>query len=365
MVAVGDDANAQMVISHLAGSGISAERPSTCRQLFYGGEPQSGVDMVILDTAAGETSGLELGRRLKSDPQTVAIPLIVIGKCAQDRRESYEIGVDDYLTCDVSREEFLLRLNGLLRANGNRRSVIASQLASEVRQRQELSDTFRRYVSPALVDQILSDSCLRNRVLEDKSVRVNATALFADMRGFTRMSEILPPIDVVPLLNEYFELLTEIVFEHEGTVFSMAGDCLMVGFGVPFPQKDATLRAVRTAQKMLIRFSELVIGWEHKFGIEVGLGIGINEGEVIAGNVGSRDYMSYTIIGDAVNVAARLGQRARAGEMLFPENVKLMLDKANMDSGAVMMPAISLRGREEPLDIFCIPVSQRLDIRTP
>ena len=367
MVVVGDDANADLVDRYLTGSGISVERTTAGLHLVNGNATSLYADLVIIDTKVGETSGLELGRQLKSDLYTVAIPLIVFGKSEQDKRACFEIGVDDYFTSDVNRDDFLLRLKGLLRVSTVRRALNASVLEAEVARRREISATFRRYVSPTLVDQILADSQLRDSALADKSTRVNATTLFADMRGFTRISEQLPPAEVVPLLNEYFKLLTNIAFQHEGTVFNMAGDSLMVGFGVPFEQDDATVRAFHAAKEMLAQFDELVTRWKAEFGIQAGLGIGINEGEVIAGNIGSPDYMNFTIIGDAVNVAARLGQRARTGQLLFPESVKRLLDAAGLNSGAVLLAPVSLRGREEPMEIFCSPSPSpsRLDLQGP
>ena len=367
VVVVGNDgANAALVDQHLAGSGIHVERLACGKALLDGGRRRLDADLIIVDAvqggAGGSVCGLALGRQLKSCPQTVSIPVIVVGNSTEHRLKSFEIGVDDYLSSEISTNEFLLRLRGILRVSAARRAASALRLKAEERRCKELGDAFRRYVAPTLVDQILANSRMRGSALANRSKRVNATVLFADMRGFTSMSERLSADDVVPLLNEYFRLLTEIVFQYEGTVFNMAGDCLMVGFGVPFEQSDATVRAFQAAKEMLGRFSDLVADWKEKFGIEVGLGIGINKGEVIAGNVGSPNYMSYTIIGDAVNVAARLSQRARAGEMLFSHEVKRTLDAGGEDCGAVLMEPISLRGRAESIDIFCVPVKGRLDI---
>jgi class 3 adenylate cyclase len=158
----------------------------------------------------------------------------------------------------------------------------------------------------------------------------------------------------VPLLNEYFSLLTEITFRHEGTVFHMAGDCLMLGFGVPLEQPDSPQRAVLAAREMLTSFGELARSWQERYHIEAGLGIGINEGDVVAGNIGSSAYMSYTIIGDTVNIAARLCQRARAGEMLFSGAFKQSLDARGVDLGATLLPPLELRGRSHPIDIYCV-----------
>jgi class 3 adenylate cyclase len=135
----------------------------------------------------------------------------------------------------------------------------------------------------------------------------------------------------------------------------------MVGFGVPVVQPDAPERAVRTAREMLDRFGSLAQTWKEQYEIEAGLGIGMNEGDVIAGNVGSDAYMNYTIIGDTVNVASRLCQRARAGEMLFSRSFKRSLDEHGVDVGALELPPMTLRGRKNPIDIYCVPLDKRVE----
>src|ERR1700754_4006613 len=186
-----------------------------------------------------------------------------------------------------------------MRAGAVRRKVAAAQLEEEIKRREAtMGETFRRYVSPRLADKILQDSQLRDSLLSSSDVRTHAVVLFADLRGFTGLSEQLAPHEVVPLLNEYFSLLTDITFQHDGTVFHMAGDCLMVGFGVPLEQKHSTERAAMTGAEMLERFADMAESWRERHRIETGLGIGINEGDVVAGNVGSDSYMNYTIIGD-------------------------------------------------------------------
>jgi adenylate cyclase len=244
-----------------------------------------------------------------------------------------------------------------------RRKTVAAQLEAEIRRREEvLRQTFRRYVSPRVADKILEDSQLRDTLLSMADVRAHVVVLFADLRGFTSISEQLEPHRVVPLLNEYFSLLTEITFRHEGTVFHMAGDCLMLGFGVPLAQPDSPQRAVGAAREMLGSFAELARSWRQRHQIEAGLGIGINEGDVVAGNIGSSSYMNYTIIGDTVNIAARLCQRARAGEILFSSALKQSLDAHGLDIGATPLPPLQLRGRSHPIDIFCVPLETRLQV---
>ncbi len=250
-----------------------------------------------------------------------------------------------------------------MRAGSLRRKSAAVQLEAEIRRREEvLRQTFRRYVSPKVADKILEDAQLRDTLLSTADARAHAAVLFADLRGFTALSEQLEASSVVPLLNEYFSLLTEITFRHEGTVFHMAGDCLMLAFGVPLEQPDSAQRAVRAATEMLSGFTVLAASWKQRYQIEAGLGIGINEGEVVAGNIGSASYMNYTIIGDTVNIAARLCQRARAGEMLFSGTLKNSLDAHGMDVGATPLPPLQLRGRSNPIDIFCVPLQSRRQV---
>src|SRR5580704_7782353 len=142
----------------------------------------------------------------------------------------------------------------------------------------------------------------------------------------------------------------------------MAGDCLMLAFGVPFAQPDSAQRAVHAAREMLDSFRALAHSWKERYGVDAGLGIGINEGDVVAGNIGSASYMNYTIIGDAVNIAARLCQRARAGEMLFSSTLKHSLDAQGIDVGALRLPPLQLRGRTHPIDIFCVPLGARVQL---
>jgi class 3 adenylate cyclase len=302
-------------------------------------------------------------RTLKANPATLLIPLLVWARSTRRRMACFDAGVDDLLTHQVRREELLIRIHALLRASAARRQLAAEQVAVEVKQREHIRAAFRRYISPKLADRILENPELRDSVFAGSNIRAHAAVMFADMRGFTSISEQLAPAQVVELLNEFFACLTSITFEYDGTVFNMAGDSLMVGFGVPVEQSDGPQRAVLAARRMIEQFQALADKWKAQHDIETGLGIGINVGEVIAGNIGSPAYMNYTIIGDTVNVASRLGQRARAGEMLFSDAVKKELDAGGFDVEALALPPLVLRGRSNPIDIFCVPSSQRVDLR--
>ncbi|MGQ0385007.1 MAG: adenylate/guanylate cyclase domain-containing protein [Gammaproteobacteria bacterium] len=192
--------------------------------------------------------------------------------------------------------------------------------------------------------------------------RVCGTVLFADMRGFTSVAERLTPAEVVPLLNEYFSMLSSVTAEHGGAVFHVAGDGMMAGFGLPDPSDDASERAVAAARRMITGFSRLAGGWKERLGLETGLGIGINSGDVIVGDVGAPERPNYTLIGDTVNVAARLVQRARAGEVLLSRSVRQSLDE-QAAGGLIELPPLVLRGRSRPVELFCMAAGLRLDLR--
>lgn len=319
-------------------------------------------DIVLVDGDAAEPAGLEICRLLKQHPATMLLPVVVVSRSSRRRVAALGVGADDFITRQTRQDVFHERVAAVVRTGITRRQLAAARLSTELRRQEAVRQMFRRYLSPRLADKILGDVELQKSMLGGADLRTHAVVMFADLRGFTSLTERLAPQEVVPLLNEYFSLLTDITFQNDGTVFHMAGDCLMVGFGVPLVQDDSPERAVMTAREMLERFADLADLWRERHHIETGLGIGINEGDVVAGNVGSDAYMNYTIIGDTVNVASRLCQRARAGEMLFSHTVKRSLEERGFDIEALALPPMTLRGRSTPIDIYCVPLERRLDV---
>jgi adenylate cyclase len=144
--------------------------------------------------------------------------------------------------------------------------------------------------------------------------RAHVTVLFGDIRGYTRLSQEIPPEEVVELLNEHFTEMSRVVFQHEGTLDKFIGDCVMAVFGWPFSTGNDELNALRAARAM----QASVATRNARPGITRALhmGIGINTGDVIAGNVGGPQKMDFTVIGDAVNVAARLQALAQPGQIV-------------------------------------------------
>src|SRR6202042_1001459 len=134
-------------------------------------------------------------------------------------------------------------IEALMGAGSLRRKTAAVQLEAEIRRREEvLRQTFRRYVSPNVADKILEDPQLRDTLLSTADAHAHVVVVFADLRGFSALAEQLDDHQVVLLLNEYFSLLTEITFRHEGAVFHMAGGCLMLAGGVPLERRYSAER---------------------------------------------------------------------------------------------------------------------------
>ncbi len=179
----------------------------------------------------------------------------------------------------------------------------------------ERASLLRRYVSPQIAESILAGETL----LASGSRRAELTVCFADIRGFTALSERVEPEEMVDLLNEFLSSMTEIVFEHGGTLDKYVGDALMVFFGDPVPFDDHAERAVRMAFAMQARLGEMRRQLLDQAREPISAGVGISTGFVTVGNIGSSSRMDYTVIGNHVNLASRLADLAEAGEILIGE----------------------------------------------
>ncbi|MDX1662538.1 MAG: adenylate/guanylate cyclase domain-containing protein, partial [Candidatus Promineifilaceae bacterium] len=191
------------------------------------------------------------------------------------------------------------------------------RLQQERRQREIVKETFARYMGPRLVEHVLSTE----PGLLGRRERRHAVVLFADLRDSTRMIVNMQPDAAISLLNEFFTTMTDIVYEMDGTVFDLTGDEVMVGFNVPLDQPDAHYRALLTAVTMQRHFRQLRLRWEREIGIPVGLGIGIDQGNVVVGNVGAESRMTFRMVGEAVNIAHRLVDLADDGQIVISESI--------------------------------------------
>jgi class 3 adenylate cyclase len=316
----------------------------------------SPPDLVLLDVMMPGTSGFEVCERLKREPATALIPVVLVTSLEdrQSRVRGIEAGADDFLCKPVNLEELMARVNTLRRLHQTRRELEERRLDAEVRRKEAIRKAFSRYVSPRLAEKIIADLGDDAAAFRGEPARTSVVALFADLRGFTRITESMDVRNVVRMLNEYFAVITEVAYENDGTIFNMAGDSLLVGFNVPFPQLDASARALRTAEAMVRRFAPVSESWRTRHGIATGIGMGMCRGETIVGNIGSPHFMSYTVIGDTVNTAARLMQMAKAGELLLSgaayEEVRPLVAESRVESRG----DVALRGKAGTTSVYSI-----------
>ncbi|NBX77315.1 MAG: adenylate/guanylate cyclase domain-containing protein [Proteobacteria bacterium] len=181
-------------------------------------------------------------------------------------------------------------------------STLSSRFYEEFRQRNFLKSAFSKYLAPEVVQILLSQP----EGLKLGGQKKEITTLFCDLRNFTSMSETLEPAQLTELLTEVFTVLTEVVFKHQGTVDKYIGDALMAFFGAPLDQKDHALRACLAAQEMVQQIKMRREEFKEKYGVELKVGIGINTGIAHVGNMGSQQRFNYSVLGDSVNIAARV-----------------------------------------------------------
>ena len=235
-----------------------------------------------------------------------------------------------------------------LEALGRDLERMASDIAegeAEVRRRAAVEAGLARYLPAELARSVASgeaDFALGGR-------RTRVTVLFADVAAFTAFAERTAPEQVVGLLNELFTLLTEIVFTNGGMVDKYLGDCVMAVFGVSDPARDHVADALHAATAMQRFVSSSSALFEKRFGFAPELGIGIATGEALLGNLGSEERMEFTVVGDTVNVAARLEGIALPKQTLATGEVA---KAAPADVVTVALGAQTVRGKAEPVELF-------------
>ncbi|MBW2678524.1 MAG: adenylate/guanylate cyclase domain-containing protein [Deltaproteobacteria bacterium] len=211
-------------------------------------------------------------------------------------------------------------------------------------------ERFQRLLSPDLAEMVVSGAL---NVEKGGTNRV-ATVMFVDIRDFTAMSEDIPAAEILQMLNEYYEKIVDIVFTHEGTVDKFIGDAIMVIWGAPVAHDDDPARAVRAAidiRRELVDFNKQRVSVGKR---EIKIGVGINTGKVVAGYIGSSQTMSYSVVGDTVNTAARLCSAAKAGEIIISEITHTKIKDLFPTKG---LEPIKAKGKHNLLKVFNIPVT--------
>jgi adenylate cyclase len=293
-------------------------------------------DLILLDIQMPELDGYQVLERIIQDPDLRDIPVIMT--TATEEIESVvrciELGAEDYLTKPVNAVLLRARINASL---------------EKKRLRDQQRELIKKFATEEVAEQMMAEG------FELGGHLVEATVMFSDIRGFTSMTEIQSPADIIELLNTYYTLMFEAITDQGGIVNQIVGDGLMSLFGAPVSKPGHSQDAVIAALEMIEMIELFNIDQESAGNAPINIGIGIATGTVIAGFTGTLRRATYTCIGDAVNQAARLEALTKeVGQpILINETTRLALgnDIPVEDHGMV-----SIRGKKEEVHVYSVPL---------
>jgi adenylate cyclase len=257
-------------------------------------------DLVCLDVMMPGLDGIEVCQRLRRQPEHVGLPILLLTALSrpEEKARGLESGANDFLSKPFDESELAARLRSLLRTKALQ---------------DRLADLLSQYVSPSIAAEVLRDPF----GVSLGGDRRHVSTLFADIRGYTSMAAQHTPEQALDLLNRYLTVATDAVESHGGTVADLLGDGVFAFFGAPVMHSNDPERAVRAALELQANVMLLEIPTMP--GVRLQTGIGITSGQVLAGNIGSVRRMHYAVVGDPVNVAARLQGAAGPGQILVDE----------------------------------------------
>jgi len=226
--------------------------------------------------------------------------------------------------------------------------VALYRIVTEGADKRVIREMFGKHVSPALVTQMLENDDPK-AALNLSGKRVKVTIFYSDIRGFTAMSEKMTPEQIYGQLNEYFEEMCALVFKYGGYVDKFIGDCLMAVFSAPNPTPDDAYKACISALEQQEKILEMAAAWAGEGKKIFTVGMGLNTGEVVMGNLGSSERLNYTVIGDNVNTAARLYNVAKGGQIIISESTyEEVKDRFIVNE----LQPVSVKGKTLPLRNF-------------
>jgi adenylate cyclase len=314
-------------------------------------------DLVLLDILMPGMDGYEVCRRLRVDPLTAVLPVIMItASGAEEKLKAIEAGADDFVVKPFDQAELLARVKSLLRvkeyhdiiqgqaaelAEWNR--TLEARVTEQVEELERLS-RLRRFLSPQIADLIVSNN--DETVL--KSHRREVAVLFCDLRGFTAFAEAAEPEEITGVLRDFHDSAGRLINAFGATVGYLAGDGLMVFFNDPLPCANPAQCAVTLAVSLRDDMAAVAQNWS-RLGHELGFGVGIAFGYATLGEVGFQGRYDYAVIGSVTNLAARLCGEAKSGEILIAPRVQAAVEELVESQ---RLPDVTLKGFHKPVPVY-------------
>jgi class 3 adenylate cyclase len=222
-----------------------------------------------------------------------------------------------------------------------------NKMVDGLNEREFIKDTFSKYVSKQVADKILKEK----DYLKLKGEKRVVTVLFADIRGFTPLAETIPPEKVIDILNQYFSMMIDVVFQYGGVLNKFIGDAIMVTYNAPLDQKYHELRAVLTGLEIQKKMAEMNKKRLERGEQQINIGIGINTDEAVAGNVGSPERLEYTVIGSGVNIAQRIESSTEKGQLHISEKTyEAVKDYVEV----IKLNLVRVKGISEPVQLYSV-----------
>jgi len=299
---------------------------------------QRPIDLVLLDIEMPEMDGYQLLEALASDPRLRDVPVVMMSSVeeVESVARCIEMGAEDYLFKPVNPV--------LLRAR------IGASLEKK-RLRDQQRELFRKFATEEVAEELLTTGLARG------GKHVDASVMFSDIRAFTGITETLAPADTIELLNSYYTLMFDAIGSHGGVVNQMLGDGLMAIFGAPLPRPDHREHAVRAALEMLALIDGFDQEQARRGGTEIRIGVGIASGPVVAGLTGTERRLTYTCVGDTVNLAAHLEAHTKeVGEPILIDETT----RNGLPAGIRVEPRgpARFKSRSQPVAVYSVPPGQ-------